>query len=200
MPPQSLVPSSDNTPSIARSSIPSHLSEATFRRYETYLEMAVLRFPESTCFELGENNVAPTTFAARLRDSIASLLRYKWMTVVDVEKLWRIAGKYVVAHEKDGSVWFRGKERQGRPTHLTPEAKERALAREETTPIAPSFALWEGGDLEQLTALCVLIHHQRITAPVHMDFCPELETTLSLTSNYNVSIFRDPVLNKTIVQ
>lgn len=192
----SLVPSSDNTvPLTVKHQPPSHLSEATFRKYEHSLTKAIAEFPRDCPFDPSLYGVAPTTFAARMRDSILSVLQYNWPTTINVEKLRTIAGQYIISHERDGTVWFRQKERRGRPLTLTGKVQLPPQGTDTTPP--PD---WSGADLSQLIALCTLLHHERVTGPFRMDFCPDPADIADLMERYNVAIFRDSLLNKTIVQ
>ena len=64
---------------------PPHRNEKVFRSYEPHIFQLLLNWPEPTTFR--PTSVATSTFTARLRDSIASIIEFQWPTSIDVERL-----------------------------------------------------------------------------------------------------------------
>ncbi len=175
-------------------SIPSNLSERTFRTYEPFITQGVLAFPKETKFDPNVIGVSGNTFAARMRDSIVSLKRFKWETMVDCQRLWDITGQFVIAQDKDG-VWFRGKGQRGRPSNLTSEARERNPAIDADVVRTP----WKDTTYEEQRALCVLLHSGRLVGPfVLTGLVPERDIT-DWETEYNVAFVVDTERNLTIV-
>lgn len=86
---------------------PPHKAEKVFREYEGHIHTILRNYPANTRF-LPER-VAATTFSARLRDAINSVIEYNWPTSVEVGRLeiiWRadleivLEGKEVIARRK----------------------------------------------------------------------------------------------------
>jgi hypothetical protein len=65
--------------------VPLHKSEKVFRTYEPIIFTILNRWPEPSMFK--PDAVAATTFSARLRDAISSVIEFQWQTALDVEKL-----------------------------------------------------------------------------------------------------------------
>lgn len=185
--------------------LPSHLSERNFRLYEPHINQAVKNWPNETAFlkELhkGEHDkqLSPSTWSARFRDSIVSLKRFSWETYIDTKKLWSLTGQYRVVMELDGTVWFRQRGKQGRPTELTQEARDHGYI----PPVGfePAFrthtpSIWPTITYDELQGLCVLLHSGKLTGPylVTGNVDPS-----GLPERYNVAITFDPVLNQTII-
>lgn len=73
---------------------PPHLREETFRKYEAHIATILRNWPRpTTCYP---KIVSPTTFIARIRDAINSVIEYKWKTPIDVnllEQIWATDNK-----------------------------------------------------------------------------------------------------------
>jgi hypothetical protein len=69
--------------------LPFQLRESTFRKYERFIYEVVDRFPKKG-YKVRVHNLKPSTYVARLRDAVSSLLRYQWKTGIDVDKLMEI--------------------------------------------------------------------------------------------------------------
>lgn len=186
--------------------LPSHLSERTFRVYEPALTRAVAAFPSETSFPREnfrmENGslLSINTIVARFRDATVSLKRFRWETTVDCDKLWRITGEYMIAPDPSGtSVWFRNKQRRGRPSDLTAEARQRGAG----TGAGPSTVMppttWQNWTEDEVRAVCLLINANRVTGPFVLrgEVSPELVNTFEQTMN--VSLTFDQERNETII-
>lgn len=57
-------------------SVPPHLSEKNFRRYERVILQAVMAWPAP--IRITPHQLAPTTYMARLRDALRSYELYRW--------------------------------------------------------------------------------------------------------------------------
>lgn len=181
--------------------LPSHLSETTFRVYEKALEIAVHNFPNETsfpreCFRMPNGSLLSiNTIVARFRDATVSLKRFKWQTTVDCDKLWRISGEYTIGADPSGtSVWFRNKQRKGRPAHFIAEARERGAIGSSVPPPA-----WETWTETEVTALSLLIHNQRITGPFVLKGQVDPNTAAAIEGSMNVSVTHDPERNETVI-
>ena len=176
-------------------SVPAHLRESIFRQYEALIKKGVDAFPSETSFTI-PTNVAPTTFVARFRDSILSLKLYKWETVVDCDRLWKIAGQYAVSHDREGVVWFRLKHRHGRPNLMMSEA--RTHTDEPSTPISRT-GIWENVTPEEVTAVCRLIHGERLVGPIIIVGRIDPDLSNALQEDFNVAIVYDDKTNNSII-
>lgn len=176
--------------------LPHQLTEDSFRRYEPFIKTSVARFPEETETPIPAGT-APTTFLARFRDAIVSLKRFQWPTDVDCQKLWTISGQYTLSVDPSGrSVWFRIKHRAGRPTDLINEARQAIPALNAN--LETTWSVPVPTDSE-LTALCVLIHFNRIRGPIVLQARFPEEIRDDLEATYNVAITDDEPGRRTVI-
>jgi hypothetical protein len=183
--------------------IPSYLSEGQFRVYEPHITRGVSAFPAETKFTAEDfrgadgKPLSGNTFAARFRDAITSLKRFKWTpTTVDVDKLWQISGEFAIGFDADGAVWFRNRGKKGRPTHLTEEAKERKI---QALVGAHIKTEWDAASTDEVKALCVLLHGGKVIGPILMNG-PIFHTLVEeMEAYYNVAFVFDSANNKTII-
>jgi len=181
--------------------LPSHLSQRTFRVYETALKQAVDAFPGETafpreCFRMENGSLlSVNTIVARFRDATVSLKRFRWQTTVDCDKLWRISGEFTIGADPSGtSVWFRNKQRKGRPAHFVGEARERGAI------CAPVLSpAWESYTIDEVTALCLLLPYQRITGPFVLRGMLDPILVSHIEGTQNVAITHDPDRNETVI-
>lgn len=75
-------------PSPQKKVPPPHKSESQFRRYENHLINILANWPATTEIKTGQ--LASTTFLARIRDAILSVLEFGWRTSIDLDELKRI--------------------------------------------------------------------------------------------------------------
>lgn len=89
--------------------LPSYQSERMFKKYEKPIQKIVKDFPNRSTFDPAP--YSPNTYACRLRDSMTSLMKHRWNTAIDINRLEEIRpqvkvciaeGKVVVClnHEK----------------------------------------------------------------------------------------------------
>jgi hypothetical protein len=178
------------------------LSEATFRTYEPFIHRAVKAWPEETRFaptdmvnEKSGRPLSPNTFAARMRDSVVSLHRFGWTTYIDIEKFRTMFGTFSVAFDSDGSVWFRNRGRRGRPLVFAGERVDPSLPT--TASASPTWP--DGWTIEEVEAVCRLIHHARVNGPITLTGILLDEHVHSLMSTFNVGIHVDANNNRTII-
>lgn len=181
--------------SNAPSGLPSHLSENTFRRYEKLIGTALRNWPEATKFT-PSGDVSLTTFTARLRDSITSYRRYRWITgEFTSAEFDAIDGAAVVVNDAEhGCCFFTKRRAAGRspagttvPNDSVPAAK-----------IVPTGILTELLSAE-IEALCLLLSNKRITGPITIQGDIGDETVTYMQSNYDVGITFDPSTKTTII-
>ena len=179
-------------------SLPSYLSENTFRCYEGHIKRAVDNFPNETEFprqvqcDLHGVQLSGNTFAARFRDSLVSVMRFGWETNIDTAKLRSIAGQYAVAYAPDGSVWFRQKGKRGRPSQLVQENRAITGAAQAATPV------WSDVLAIELAAVALLISRSRLTGPFLVSGQVDPAVSSELEDQYGVSFVYDAT-NKTTV-
>lgn len=157
--------------------IPSHLTEVLFRYFEGNIKLAVDNWPRETAFDLTlvpvAERYAPTTFVARMRDAIVSLKRFAWPTTINVEKLWSMSGKYVIAYGPEvNTIWFRVKGKHGRPTHMIGEARQRAsvlAAGVDPIDVLESVVPLKDITSSELAALILLVGNKRIPSPILLE-------------------------------
>ena len=137
--------------------------------------------------------LAPATFAARMRDAVVSYQRFVWDSTINREKFVEIYGKFAVAADKDGSVWFRNRARRGRPLTFTAEAK--AL---EAGAIVTQSPTWDTCTIDELRALCTLLNSAKLVGPIVIRTRFPDDVVASL-SELNVAIHYDETLQQTIV-
>jgi hypothetical protein len=178
---------------------PPHLTEGVFRTYERAIATAVRNWPTETCFTV-PSGIAPTTFTARFRDAILSLKKYSWSTSVDTTKFWSLTGKYVIARDEAGNVWFRQRAPRGRELGYTSEARTRGAIDPVVSFSRPSVVPWTDSTQEEIAALCLLLHNRRLTGPFIIDGAVGDSLTSSLEASLDVSLVYDQVLKQTVIQ
>jgi hypothetical protein len=84
-------------------------------RYAGFIQQALDNWPRETYFEIPAG-ISPVTFAARLRDAVASYRRYRWPGLnIDDAKFNAIDGAFVVRDpDPTGKVYWAHKLPQGR--------------------------------------------------------------------------------------
>jgi hypothetical protein len=181
---------------IPPTNLPSHLSVEMFRRYESFIALAVNNFPEATRFtpiaELTLN-----TFTARLRDSITSFRRYEWETsIIDVKKFKEIDGRFVVKIDSaNHCCYFCVRGAAGR-------APEGMTVPGEFVPVTnkPSTS----GFLSTLTtqeteAFALLLSNKRIDGPVLIIGELNKEFMESLMLKFDIGYSYDPISNTSTI-
>lgn len=81
--------------------LPYHESEACFRKFELTICSAVNHFPEVLRIKSSDMDVAPTTYAARLRDAIASYYKNEWKSQVNLTRFRQVKPRLQVSHRRD---------------------------------------------------------------------------------------------------
>ncbi len=181
--------------------LPSHLSEGMFRVYEPHIKRAVDRWDSETEFipevfiGMSGQRLSGNTFVARFRDATASLLLNDWTTDIDVTKLRGMSGNYAIGLDPaTGSVWWRNKQRRGRPAQFVEDARAWGFVAK-----AKAAAVWKGWDGTDLAAVCLLMHKSFITGPIVLDGVVGGEFILSLEQRFNVAMTVDEVKGQTIL-
>lgn len=183
--------------------LPYHLTEDNFRRFEPLIAQAVNNWPKETSFEV-PSGVAPTTFLARFRDSIASLVTHGWeTTLIDIPKLTTLrADKAYGLWPEPGSnpprIWFRERRRAGRPAHFVVKARAEIGDSSEFVPDI-SHVPWRDATEEEIRSLAVLIHYGRIVGTYQIVGKVAKELSEGLSGSYNVSFHFDETSNMTII-
>jgi hypothetical protein len=177
----------------------SRIREPMFRRFEPLLAEAVRNFPADTEFTRPKD-IAISTFAARFRDSIISLSRFKWHihgklgpnpdgsgTLIDLKKLQTMEGPpkvYMIQPSVNGeSLWFRQKTTAGRMPALNFNHR---TAADNVLPTP-----WQDTTVEELTALCTLLHSRRLQGPFLLHCQLSDSTIMSLQSRYDIALVWD---------
>lgn len=183
----------DSLPPQPGEFLESRLTEDMFRRYEPLLARAVTAFPAETSFTVPPD-ISPTTFVARFRDARFSFLKFGWpSTTVDRNKLISIQGKYTISLDpSSGLVWFRAKQRKGRPTEFITEATVSALS-------AASPVRWQDHTAEELRALCLLLSNKKLNGPIIISGQVDPKLTESLPLEFDVSLVYQSDTNETVV-
>lgn len=189
------------------SNVPHHLSESLFRYFEPNIALAVRNWPKETAFDLTmipvADRFAASTFVARFRDAILSLKRFKWeTTLIDLDKLWSMSGKFCIWIEpKTGVVWFKGKEKHQRPSHLIGEARQRAKDHAEEV-LRSGPVLQKDLTANELEAFCLLLSGKRIEGPIrvlgnlHELFPEDIDV---YAASLDVAFTWDPKTNSTVI-
>lgn len=165
--------------------LPSHLSESMFRRYEPLIAEGLKNFPKATKFTPGPE-IGLTTFTARFRDAITSFRRYSWSTtLIDVDKFANVVGSFVIRSDADGGcVWFCQRQAAGRaPAGVTVDPTSVP-----TSNVRPTGILSQVTP-EEIAAFCLLLNNQRIVGPILI--LGEVAQWIDLTK-YDVGISYDP--------
>jgi hypothetical protein len=186
--------------------IPPQLSEDQFRLYEPHITKAVKRWPEFTEFPsamfvgLDGGPIAGTTFSARFKDAITSVLRYGWETTIDVVKLRQITKEYVVADDRATSaVWFRRRVPHSRPSLYTQQSRAMGLLPGGEVNIMEAAPLWKDATDSEVDKLCSLISTGRLVGPYIIDRVltdADLEVYLG---KYAVMFARDVENGRTVI-
>lgn len=83
--------------------IPSRLGERAFRTYEHYIQQILNRYPDVVDLTNQHTGFKNSTFAARLRDAMASFVKYRWKSSVNIE-LFTEKYKDIQVSERDGRI------------------------------------------------------------------------------------------------
>ena len=165
-----------------------------FRRFEPLIAQAVRAFPAETSFTI-PSDMAPTTFLARFRDARLSFLRFNWpSTLIDREKLISIQGQHTISYDSGaGLVWFRQKQRRGRPVDFVVQTDTIGA-----TPAATPTIRWETWEDADILALARLLDRKLLTNTfVLVGKVPdELASSLS---TYDIALSYSPETNETII-
>ncbi len=62
--------------------IPYHLSERVFRKFERVIANAIVKCPKVVILDYKDSGYSANTYAARLRDALASYRTYRWMSKI----------------------------------------------------------------------------------------------------------------------
>ncbi len=186
------MPTFDNTPPLPGQFLESRLTEEMFRRYEPLIAKAVDAFPNETSFKVPPD-VSPQTFLARFRDARLSYLRFGWKSeAINREKLIEIQGKHTLSLDSaTGCVWFRQKQRRGRPIEFAVEATSHGTGNKPIT--------WDTYTREDLVAVCHLINAKRLSGPIVLRGKLDTELEADLMSQYDVALSYDPDSSTTIL-
>lgn len=180
---------------MTQQALPYQLTEESFRKYEPFIKQAVKNAPLETSFSVPDG-LSVNTFVARVRDAIVSLKRFRWDTTIDVEKLWTLSGKYIWSIDPGGEkIWFREKQKRGRPLEYAAEAHTRQAAQAG----ASISSVWTNLQVGEIDSLALLIHNQRITGPVYVEGQLPEELTSRLSSLFDVAFTFDTTKNQTII-
>lgn len=170
--------------------IESRLSETMFRRFEPLWHTALCNLPNETKFDIPDN-LAPTTFLARFRDTRISVLKFKYHTYLDTKKLLGTLNgddQRVLSLTDDGKqVWFRIKGQRGRPTTLKSQSTQ--------TVDASVFSLMSD---EAVTALALLVHEEHLKGPflIQQQLSSQL---MNLQLSLNISLIWDETTKTTVL-
>ena len=141
-------------PIPVKASVPVHLSERVFRRYESMIAQVVRNFPNATTFQHAPLSI--NTFTCRLRDAIKSVLTYHWPTPIDITLLEQIRPSLIV-REQNGLVW----------AGLRTNNSENGIATEGTTPAPKAQELiLTNPNLRDLYAIAHLLSERKLSGPV----------------------------------
>lgn len=173
----------------------SRLTEEMFRRYEPLLAKAVAAFPSETSFTVPPG-ISPTTFVARFRDARFSYLKFDWPSqLIDRDKLLDIQGKHTISLDpSSGLVWFRAKQRRGRPTEFVTEATTHTSALADSTP-----RRWSDWSVEEVRALCLLLHTKKLTGPFVLRGKVTPDFTDAMTTAFDVSLAYQQDTDETVI-
>lgn len=166
-----------------------HLRESVFRQYEGAIRGMVTAWPKETCHSpfLGRST---HTFLGYFRNAILSARTFNWKTDIDLVKLRKMTGQYLVRIEADGNVWVRARaEAREQPDKAPP------IVKADPSGVVP----WRDCTQEEITALCLLLHLSRLRGPYIVDGSIGDSLRESLTSQYNVGIVFDAANKQTII-
>ena len=97
---------------MSQETLPFRLSERCFREYEPYIAQAMHVLPSSYQV-LPRSGRSQNTVEARLRDSIRSLMQFRWTTSVDMVKFERVYDDLVVRRDGENvEIALRGNKTQ----------------------------------------------------------------------------------------
>ncbi len=197
----SLVQSLDNTHMPDLIHIPYQLTEAMFRKFETAIQVAVSEWPKEQVYTKADMwsilaTKSPNTFAARYRDALLSLRRFKWATGIDMTKLMNMSGEYAISHDSDGNVYFRTKLARGRPSSGVTEARTEGVQIDASVNRTP----WTSTTQEEIHALCTLLHTERLVGPFVIVGSMDSDMMEGLEGQFNVSFHFDTKNQQTIIQ
>lgn len=179
-------------------SLPYHLSEGSFRRFEKLIASAVESWPASTKFTTTpESGMSTSVFVARLRDAITSFRRYGWKTeIINVEKFKEIGSAAVVRHDSvNDCAWFTQRKAAGRaPAGLSVPSSSIPTANKP----GPSGQLRDLTN-EEFNALCLLASNGRISTPIIVFGEVDQGWIASASFLYDIGVTFDPSSNSTII-
>lgn len=182
-------------------SVPSNLTEALFRQYEPLIVRAVNDFPLETFFTIPPDR-SPATFIARFRDAILSVKNFKWPTIIDMDKLWRMSAEkaFALRLEADDKgiprVCFGPRaSRGGSPNMLLSEAKTYTATNPARIGAVPLRDITE----EELRALVTLLNGRHLHGSWSTTTTFPLDLISTLTASYDVAIVRDDNTGLTII-
>ncbi len=157
------------------SDIPYHLSEKQFRKFEHVIAKAVKLFPAVLACGTGSSGYSSNSYAARLRDAIASYRKYNWPS--ELLPHYAATGKLGVSL-KDGVVYI------GPVNQL--RTKPKATLETPTTKFNLEPILLSSP--KEKTMLCRLASLRLLTQPIPTTgIIDELEANW-LMDNYDVTI------------
>ena len=159
-------------------SLPFRLRQSTFRLYESFIASALRQWPEPVTI-----NPAPlraTTVAARLRDAIFSLHRYRWETMIDMEQFDAVyAAKTLVVSHRDFTVTIGPRAR----------GKSKGVAADKPTQDKSALLFEEGKwtDADVLNAVS-LLSRKLLPSPIHIK--PTISQALAdeLEARFDVAV------------
>lgn len=180
--------------------------EGMFRRFEPLITIAVNNFPTDTEFTRPPR-MAVTTFAARFRDSVQSLSRYKWHvygklgpnpdgtgTTINLQKLQALETPsriWQISVDPSGqSIWFRQKVHHGKMPKLSFAVRTESSA--SPTPLVDMGR-------EEVEALCLLLNNHRLLGPFLLHNRLPEDFVSSLTSKYDIGIVWDDEKQLTVI-
>lgn len=196
-------------------SLPHHLSEVTFRKYEQLIAEGVSNFPLPTTFSApasGKPNL--TTFCARFRDSLTSLRRYKWSSSkINLQRFEEIGDAIVVRLVPEtNSVLFTSRRayNPAAPVQATVTSPDHHVVRKQSAQpqgyadAIPAAQLNSAMLLEvtphELEAFCLLLSNRRMVGPVQFIGRVEANELSRLMTSYDVGIsFHEPSNTTTLI-
>ena len=167
--------------------IPYHLSERHFRRYEPYLRDIVAAWPTVVTFVPKPPVASEQTLSSRIRMAIKSLAIYKWQpTIVNMQIFEKCHDKiYVSTTVRPGYVVC------GPMSAVVPkrgvQPVEIDVTDSQIQQVIPRVRL-TNPPLDLITALFVLHHHQLLSEPSVIETAEDIG---HLIGNHDVSVQRD---------
>lgn len=159
--------------------LPSRLTEKSFRKYEKDIAKAVKEWPNPVTFKPTGNSVV---YAARMRDAMLSLFRYKWTTEVDMTLF------LTIYHEdrtkKQLHVFHAGDE-----VHVGGQYPDlKAEEQQETAVVDPTKTIEvQMKELETKKIVCQLVAAKAVVVPIKA-FGISIDESQWLEENYDVLV------------